>query len=333
MQIPPNYGQTYTQALAAVYPELAQRFDAALVGFLLADVALNRELMQADGIHPNAAGQKVVFANVWRVLGPTADAARCPVSPGSTAYSPGVPAEIDPDRYPSLVALLEASFARYAAQPAFTNLDTTMTFADVERLAPRVRGVSASAAGHAGRRARRDHGAEHAAVARRAVRHLARRHGRRERQSDVHGARARRTSSPTAARAPSSCSRISRIPSPRRCRARSREDVIVTQLGDHCSPLKRAVVNFVVKHVKKLVRPWRIPGAVGYRDALARGAALALCGRRASTGGDLAFLQYTGGTTGRAKGAMLTQRNMVANTLQAAAWARAVTSRPTPASS
>lgn len=50
------------------------------------------------------------------------------------AYTPGVPAEIDPDRYPSLVALLEASFARYAAQPAFTNLDTTISFADVERL-------------------------------------------------------------------------------------------------------------------------------------------------------------------------------------------------------
>ncbi len=70
IQIPPNYGHTYTQALAAVYPELAERFDTPLVEFLLEDVALNRELMQADGIHPNAAGQKVVFANVWSVLGP-----------------------------------------------------------------------------------------------------------------------------------------------------------------------------------------------------------------------------------------------------------------------
>ncbi len=70
MQIPPNYGSTYTQALAAVYPELAQQFDAALIEFLLADVALKRELMQPDGIHPNAAGQEIVFANVWRVLGP-----------------------------------------------------------------------------------------------------------------------------------------------------------------------------------------------------------------------------------------------------------------------
>jgi acyl-CoA thioesterase-1 len=70
IQIPPNYGTTYTQALAAVYPELAERFGTPLVGFILEDVALHRELMQADGIHPNAAGQKVVFANVWRVLGP-----------------------------------------------------------------------------------------------------------------------------------------------------------------------------------------------------------------------------------------------------------------------
>jgi acyl-CoA thioesterase-1 len=70
MQIPPNYGPAYTQALAAVYPELAKQFDAALIEFLLADVALNSELMQSDGIHPNAAGQEIVFANVWRVLGP-----------------------------------------------------------------------------------------------------------------------------------------------------------------------------------------------------------------------------------------------------------------------
>jgi len=70
IQIPPNYGQTYGQALSAVYPEVAARFDAALIGFILEDVALNPELMQPDGIHPNAAGQKIVFANVWRVLGP-----------------------------------------------------------------------------------------------------------------------------------------------------------------------------------------------------------------------------------------------------------------------
>jgi acyl-CoA thioesterase-1 len=70
VQIPPNYGPTYTRALAAVYPELAQRFHATLVDLALADVALKPELMQGDGIHPNAAGQKIVFASVWRALGP-----------------------------------------------------------------------------------------------------------------------------------------------------------------------------------------------------------------------------------------------------------------------
>lgn len=70
IQIPPNYGPAYTRSLAAVYPELAERFDIPLVDFLLADVALNRELMQQDGIHPNAAGQRVVFDNVWQVLKP-----------------------------------------------------------------------------------------------------------------------------------------------------------------------------------------------------------------------------------------------------------------------
>jgi acyl-CoA thioesterase-1 len=68
MQIPPNYGQSYTRSLASVYPDLAMQFDVPLVGFLLDGVALHPELMQHDNIHPNAAGQEIVFANVWPVL-------------------------------------------------------------------------------------------------------------------------------------------------------------------------------------------------------------------------------------------------------------------------
>jgi acyl-CoA thioesterase-1 len=68
IQIPPNYGPAYTRALAAIYPELAMQYGVALVDFLLDGVALHPELMQHDGIHPNAEGQKVVFANVWRIL-------------------------------------------------------------------------------------------------------------------------------------------------------------------------------------------------------------------------------------------------------------------------
>jgi acyl-CoA thioesterase-1 len=70
VQIPPNYGPAYTRALSAVYPELAERYKATLVDLSLADVALQPGLMQGDGIHPNAEGQKIVFVSVWRALGP-----------------------------------------------------------------------------------------------------------------------------------------------------------------------------------------------------------------------------------------------------------------------
>jgi long-chain acyl-CoA synthetase len=82
---------------------------------------------------------------------------------------------------------------------------------------------------------------------------------------------------------------------------------------------KGPLINFVLKHVKKMVPPFRLPQAVRFRDALARGAAHAVPAVELGPD-DLAFLQYTGGTTGVAKGAMLTHGNMVANMLQASAW-------------
>jgi len=95
--------------------------------------------------------------------------------------------------------------------------------------------------------------------------------------------------------------------------------VITTQVGDLLPPLKRLLANAVVRHVKKLVPPWRIDGAVDFRKALAAGRAQSL-DEVTLAHDDLAFLQYTGGTTGVAKGAMLTHGNMVANVLQVAAW-------------
>jgi acyl-CoA thioesterase-1 len=70
IKIPPNYGPTYTEQLSAVYPELAEKYDIPLVGFLMEGVALNPNLMQSDGIHPNAEGHKILFENVWAVLAP-----------------------------------------------------------------------------------------------------------------------------------------------------------------------------------------------------------------------------------------------------------------------
>ena len=95
--------------------------------------------------------------------------------------------------------------------------------------------------------------------------------------------------------------------------------VITTQLGDLFPFPKRPLINFVVKRIKKLVPSWSIPGATPFRQALHTGAARSLVNAPLNHD-DLAFLQYTGGTTGVSKGAMLTHGNMVANLQQASAW-------------
>jgi long-chain acyl-CoA synthetase len=95
--------------------------------------------------------------------------------------------------------------------------------------------------------------------------------------------------------------------------------VVTTQIGDLFPAPKRLLVNFVVKHVKKMVPAWNIAATTAFRDALAAGRAQTL-ENVPLTREDIAFLQYTGGTTGVAKGAMLTHGNMVANLQQTAAW-------------
>ncbi len=97
------------------------------------------------------------------------------------------------------------------------------------------------------------------------------------------------------------------------------EHVITTQLGDLLPAPKRWIVNFVVKRLKKMVPDWRIAGVTQLRTALARGAA-AEFKPVGIAHEDVAFLQYTGGTTGLSKGAMLTHRNILANIEQAGAW-------------
>ena len=96
--------------------------------------------------------------------------------------------------------------------------------------------------------------------------------------------------------------------------------VIVTELGDLFPAIKRFVVNAVVKHVKKMVPPFAIKNSISFCDAMARGAAAGAMPDVGVGPSDLAFLQYTGGTTGVAKGAMLTHRNIIANVEQSAAW-------------
>ncbi|MGI2140099.1 long-chain-fatty-acid--CoA ligase FadD [Shewanella baltica] len=94
------------------------------------------------------------------------------------------------------------------------------------------------------------------------------------------------------------------------------ESVIITSLGDQLSAPKRTLVNFVVKYIKKLVPKYDLPHALSMRDTLSTGRRMQYI-KPEVTNDDLAFLQYTGGTTGVSKGAMLTHGNIVANVLQA----------------
>lgn len=97
--------------------------------------------------------------------------------------------------------------------------------------------------------------------------------------------------------------------------------VLVTAVGDWLGFAKSRIVNYVVRHKRKQVPPWRIEGAVDLRSAVREGRRLDL--KPAELGhDDVAFLQYTGGTTGVAKGAVLTHGNICANVLQAEAWIR-----------
>ena len=95
--------------------------------------------------------------------------------------------------------------------------------------------------------------------------------------------------------------------------------VVLTSMGDMLGTLKGALVNYVVRNVKKMVPEFDLPGAVRFNDAIARGKR----GRLQATdvsGDDVAVLQYTGGTTGVSKGAVLLHRNLVANVIQSEQW-------------
>lgn len=95
--------------------------------------------------------------------------------------------------------------------------------------------------------------------------------------------------------------------------------VILTDLGDMLGGLKRPLVNFVVRNIKKMVPPFNLPGAISFRKALKAGAGLPYTRPSASTS-DIAVLQYTGGTTGVSKGAQLSHGNLIAHTTMTIEW-------------
>jgi long-chain acyl-CoA synthetase len=97
------------------------------------------------------------------------------------------------------------------------------------------------------------------------------------------------------------------------------KQVLITRVGDLLGFPRGLMVNIVLRHVRKQIPAWRMPGAIAFKSALSAGLGQKLESPKIGPD-DIAFMQYTGGTTGVSKAAMLTHRNMVANVLQTAAW-------------
>jgi long-chain acyl-CoA synthetase len=235
------------------------------------------------------------------------------------SYPEGTPAEIRADEYPSLVAVFEESCRKFSDRPAFHNLGTSLSYRDLDRYSLQFAGYLRSLGLKRGDRVALMmpnllqypvalFGVLRAGLAVVNTNPLYTPRELRHQLTDS-GARC-----------------IVVLENFAHVVEQVRNDtsvghVVTTAVGDMVPLPKRAAVNFVVRHVKKLVPPYALPGAVKWRDALAIGAAQAL--EPVDVGpGDIAFLQYTGGTTGIAKGAVLTHRNLVANLLQVAAFWR-----------
>ena len=246
--------------------------------------------------------------------------------PWLSAYPEGVPADIDPETYPSVNALLERSFASYADSTAFSNLGVSLSFRATDTLS---RDFAAYLQNEAGLNP-----GDRVAVmmpnllqypvvvfgilrAGMVVVNVNPMYTPRELEHQLtdSGARAIIVLENFAHTVAAVADRT------------GLEVAVVTRVGDHFPPLKAMLTNLVVKHVKRMVPAWKLPRAVAYKTALRRGRATALQPRPVGPQ-DIAFLQYTGGTTGVAKGAMLTHRNIVSNVLQAVAWARPFLSGP-----
>ncbi|MHB8405405.1 MAG: long-chain-fatty-acid--CoA ligase [Gammaproteobacteria bacterium] len=233
-------------------------------------------------------------------------------------YPRGVPAEINPDEYASLKAILEDSCRQYAALPAYSNLGASLSYADLDRLSRQFGAWLQNVVGL-------KKGDRVAIMMPNLLQYPVALFGilrcgmvavnvnplytarELEHQLQDSGARTIVIVENFAATLQEALPHV------------DVKTIVTTQIGDLLPFPKRTLVNFVVKRVKKMVPAWRIPGAVSFRAALAQGAAQTLDEVIVSHE-DIAFLQYTGGTTGVAKGAVLTHRNMVANVLQASAW-------------
>jgi long-chain acyl-CoA synthetase len=240
-------------------------------------------------------------------------------------YPAGVPADIDPGQYSSLNQLFDESFRKFKSRKAYDSMGKTLTFGEVDEMS-RSLGAFLQSRGMA-RGARvaimmpnvLQYPIAIAAVLRAGYvvvnvnplytpREL-------EHQMKDSGAEAIIVLENFAATLQQVVART------------ALKHVVVASMGDMFGLLKGTLVNTVVRHVKKMVPAWDLPGSIRFNAAMAEGSRLQLA-PVAVGHDDVAFLQYTGGTTGLSKGATLLHRNVIANVLQAEAWIQPALTSP-----
>ncbi|WP_334132457.1 AMP-binding protein, partial [Silanimonas lenta] len=238
--------------------------------------------------------------------------------PWLSSYPKGVPATIDVDEFPSIVSVLENAIAKFRDRPAFRNLGKTITYAEVDRL-------SAQFASFLLNDLKLKKGDRVALMMPNVLQYPIAIFGVLRAGLTVVNTNPLYTPRELKHQLVDSGASVLVVLSNVAHTAAEVvaetpvKQVIVTSIGEMLGFPKGAIVDFMVKYVKKMVPDYDIPGAIDFRTALARGAKHELPAVSLHHG-DIAFLQYTGGTTGVAKGAMLTHRNLVANMQQASAW-------------
>jgi long-chain acyl-CoA synthetase len=234
------------------------------------------------------------------------------------SYPAGMPAEIDPDRFDSIPDMLEWTVAQFGAKPAFHNLGRSLRYDELDRLSRDFAAFLQQLPGLA-------KGNRVAVMSPNLLQYPVALFGILRAGLTVVNINplytARELEYPlkdSGARAivivENFAATLERV-----LPNTSVEHVITTELGDLLSIPKRWLVNAIVRRVRKLVPDWHIDGAIDWHSAMRRGATCTL-NPVDLTNDDTAFLQYTGGTTGIAKGAVLTHRNILANLEQTGVW-------------
>jgi len=242
-------------------------------------------------------------------------------------YPPGVPAEIDPSRYPSLVTMLEESFQANAAKQACVCMGKTMTYAELDAASRAFAAWLQSKGLQRGVRVAimmpnvLQYPVAIAAILRAGLIGVNVNPLYKPRELEFQ----LKDSGAEAIIVLENFASVLQEALPRT----DVKHVVVASMGDMLGMVKGTLVNTVVRHVKKMVPAYALPAATKFNDALSLGGKLPFT--RVSLGpDDIAFLQYTGGTTGVAKGAILLHRNLVANVLQMAAWVVPAMTLPPP---